>query len=168
MLDIATSLLFKQGYKTPSAKLSGQWGIGHKALADACSRLEYPDLYGVGSQELLVIPTSFVGLESNPTLTDPEISLVAENIYCLSANLLAISIIRVHIRSGSSFSIKYLMDAWASYFYAYCGFHIDSLNDAEQNVQDEWRRIGSEMGFGQASGLATRGHETQHRGNQPC
>ena len=40
------------------------------------------------------------------------------------------------------------MDAWASYFYAYCGFHIYSLNDAEQEVQDEWGRIGSEMSFG--------------------
>jgi hypothetical protein len=152
MLDTATSLLFKHGYKTPSAKLPGQWGIGHKALADACRRLEYPDSYGVSSQELLVIPTSFVGLESYMALSDPEISPIAVNTYCLSAHLLAISIIRVRVHSGRSYSLKSLMDAWASYFYAYCGFHIDSLNDAEQEVQDEWRRIGSEMGVGRASG----------------
>jgi hypothetical protein len=62
MLDTATSLLFKTGLQNSIRHHSLALGNeGMKALADTCSRLEYPDSYGVGSQELLVIPTSFVG-----------------------------------------------------------------------------------------------------------
>ncbi|KAL5533699.1 hypothetical protein ACEPAG_159 [Sanghuangporus baumii] len=70
------------------------------------------------------------------------IDLLGPNVYLPSSHLMAKSIARTYDRHGEKCTgFALLLRAWASYFYLYCDFHAESLDDAEQEVRDFWRSI---------------------------
>lgn len=149
MLDNAASVLQSNGWSVSTGPLpiahAGFWGSGWDDVADACRRFHYPASSNAGPHELLILPTTFVGLDSVLDLDTAQFTKVTDNIYCPSAHLLAKTIVTVAIRCPSKISqLAFLMRAWISYFFKYLGFHLNSLDDAECEVKEYWRKLGEQ------------------------
>jgi hypothetical protein len=127
---------------------AGFWGSGWNVVADACRRFHYPSSSTAAfKHELVILPSTFVGLDPIPDLDSAEFTKISDNVYCPSARLLAKTIATVHIRYPEATDLALLMSAWGSYFYAYCGFRHNSLDDAEPEVKKYWWRLGDECLF---------------------
>ncbi|KDQ54549.1 hypothetical protein JAAARDRAFT_111927, partial [Jaapia argillacea MUCL 33604] len=113
---------------------------GWEPVDAASRRFFYPkSLPGkVRERELLILPTSFVGLGPNPTLDLPDFTHLADNMYCPSSHLLLITFLRTAVRYDDR--LRGTLLAWVSYFYCYAGFKRSSLDDVdvEQEVLDLW------------------------------
>lgn len=116
------------------------WRRGWEVVGAACRRFHHvgrgSDLF---SRELLILPTSFVGLDPSPCLEGPEFLCLDDNTYSLSAKLMLTTIIRTILLHRSAQGVRLLMGAWASYFYEYCGFNHSSLDDAEPEIREWWK-----------------------------
>jgi hypothetical protein len=78
---------------------AGFWRKGWEIVADACRRFHYPSsLSEPFRHELLILPSTFVGLEAFPDLDSSKFTKIADNLYCPSAHLLAKTIATVHVR----------------------------------------------------------------------
>ncbi|KDQ61664.1 hypothetical protein JAAARDRAFT_705279 [Jaapia argillacea MUCL 33604] len=117
--------------------------LGWEPVDAACRRFLYPESLpgGYREHELLILPTSFVGLGPDPSLDNPDIIRLVDNIYCPSARLLLITILRTLLKNKDMF--RSLLFAWASYFYCYAGFERSSLDgvDVEHEVVDLWHML---------------------------
>ncbi|KAL5536015.1 hypothetical protein ACEPAF_4109 [Sanghuangporus sanghuang] len=151
MLTHAASALEAEGWTVPTGPLpraiAGFWGSGWKKVAKTCLRFSFPPnvLPPEDDIELLIFPTSFVGLGPCPSLDFEEytrMDSLGPNVYLPSSHLMAKSIARTYDRHGEkSTGFALLLRSWASYFYLYCDFHAESLDDAEQEVRNFWRSI---------------------------
>ncbi|EJD04954.1 uncharacterized protein FOMMEDRAFT_18646 [Fomitiporia mediterranea MF3/22] len=151
MLTSAASAFETDGWEistTPLPRaLPGLWQTGWKVVAEACRRFHFPPSVNPRCYdlELVILPTTFVGLGSSPSLDSEEytkMESLGPNVYLPSSHLMARSIARTHIshaEKGTNF--YFLLRAWAEYFYLYCNFHAGSLDDAEEDVQKFWRSI---------------------------
>ena len=146
MLDCAASALQAKGWTVSTGSLpiadAGFWREGWQVVADACRRFHYPSSTNARTHELLILPSTFVGLDLSPDLNSPEFTKIADAVYCPSPHLLAKTIATVHIRHPKS-SLGRLMTAWCSYFYTYIGFGHNSLDDAEPEVKNYWWGVGN-------------------------
>jgi len=141
MLDCAASALLAKGWTISTGPLpiaeAGFWGQGWQVIADACRRFHYPPSTDACTHELLILPSTFVGLSPCPDLNSTEFTKIIDNVYCPSAHLLAKTIATVHLRYPKS-NLARLMSVWCSYFYAYVGFRHNSLDDSEPEVKKYW------------------------------
>jgi hypothetical protein len=146
MLECAASVLQANGWVISTGPLpiadAGFWGEGWEVVADVCRRFHYPSSFNAHKHELLILPSTFVGMDLSPDLNSPGFTKVADNVYCPSARLLAKTIATVYVRSPKTTDLAILMSAWGSYFYSYCGFRRDALDDAEPEVKAFWRWLG--------------------------
>ncbi|KAL5533700.1 hypothetical protein ACEPAG_160 [Sanghuangporus baumii] len=154
MLTRTASALQAEGWIVPTGPLpraiAGFWRSGWKEVAKTCLRFSFPPNVLTPDDdgddiELLIFPTSFVGLGPCLSLDSGEytrIDLLGPNVYLPSSHLMAKSIARTYDRHGEKCTgFALLLRAWASYFYLYCDFHAESLDDAEQEVRDFWHSI---------------------------
>jgi hypothetical protein len=120
---------------------AGFWGTGWDVVAAACRRFHYPSSLDSGKHELVILPSKFVSLDPVPDLGSADFTKITSNVYCPSAHLLAKTIATVHVRYKGT-DLALLMTAWGSYFYGYCGFRHNSLDDAEPEVKNFWWKLG--------------------------
>ena len=156
MLDRAASALKVENWEVSTGPLpvafAGFWGTGWDVVAKACRRFHFPpsvtNLWHIDPPELLILPTSFVGLGPSPSLDSKEYTLdesFGPGVSLPCSHLLAKSIARTCIRRAVKGTIFHsLLYSWASYFYLYCDFHAGSLDDDEQDVQEFWRSVPTE------------------------
>ncbi|CAL1710298.1 unnamed protein product [Somion occarium] len=153
MLTRAAEAFETEGWRASTGPLpralAGFWQPGWDVVGKACRRYHFPPGLVPDDIILLILPTSFVGLGPSPSLDSEEYTQIISwgdeylpNVYLPSSHLMAITIARTDIRHTVKRSgLSSLLRAWASYFYIYCDFHVGSLDDAEQDVQDFWRSL---------------------------
>jgi hypothetical protein len=128
---------------------AGFWQSGWDVFGKACRRFHCPPsiLPKTSEFELVILPTSFVGLGPRPSFGTEEytqIESIGPNVYAPTSHVMAESIAHTHIRhakAGTNFSL--MLRSWASYFYIYLDFR--ALDYDEKDVQEFWRAINRTM-----------------------
>lgn len=144
-LDTAASALFANGWSDSTGPLpiarAGFWMPGWKVVAAACRRFHYPGRQDDSwANELLILPTSFVGFGAEPVLDKTkDFTSHDENIYCPSPELMLTTIICTILRHPDAKGVLSLMRAWMSYFALYAGFDEASLDGADDEVREYWK-----------------------------
>lgn len=140
-LDLAASALQDSGWIASTSPLPTprEWQPGWEIVAQAGRRFRHPAKYNSPTVELLILPTTFVGLDPNPVLDPASYIRTMDNTWCPSAHLLAVTIVRTAIlRASKGTMFGLLMDAWASYFYTYVDFNQNSMDAEEYEVRNWW------------------------------
>ena len=150
-LDLAASALLTNGWITSTSPLpTSREGLrsGWQVVAKFGRQLRHPDKYNTETIEMLLLPTTFVGLDSNPALISPDFTLTMDNIWCPSAHLLAVTIVRTCIlRTPQNSAFSSRLNSWHSYFYQYAGFTTRSMDAEDDEVRDWWHSR-AQMMFG--------------------
>ncbi|TDL20463.1 hypothetical protein BD410DRAFT_372826 [Rickenella mellea] len=126
----------------------GFWHRGWEVVGAASRRFQNPQkLIDRSTREVLILPSTFVGLGNNPSVESSDFTRSGENVYLPTAKLLAYTILHVRLRPDTKGSFAGMMDSWASYFFACCNFDRTSLDGKDDDkARNHWLKIADRIG----------------------